>query len=122
MRREVRFVRPALKELELTRLDRQIPTVLSYIDGEEYHGTQAKAQLVRNSANTVAYFRDYLGKQFKDIDPTPCHQSAHPQQSDSTIAFSIRDTASETPQLRHCLRDRYSASAPSEAVRLRLPG
>ena len=43
-------------------LDRQIPTFLSYIDGEEYHGTQAKAQLVRNPNNTVAYFRDYLGK------------------------------------------------------------
>ncbi|KAI9929249.1 hypothetical protein ASPWEDRAFT_36765 [Aspergillus wentii DTO 134E9] len=75
--------------------DRQIPSVLSYMDGEEYHGTQAKAQLVRNSQNTVAYFRDYLGKDFKSIDPTPCHNSAHPQQSDSTVAFSIRDTASE---------------------------
>ncbi|KAJ5095626.1 hypothetical protein NUU61_004982 [Penicillium alfredii] len=77
--------------------DRQIPSVLSYIEGEEYHGTQAKAQLIRNSNNTVAYFRDYLGKNFKSIDPTPCHQSAHPQQSDSTVAFSIRDTTSETP-------------------------
>lgn len=46
------------------RLDRQIPTVLSYIDGEEYHGTQAKSQLVRNPQNTVAYFRDYLGKEY----------------------------------------------------------
>ena len=42
--------------------DRQIPSVLSYIEGEEYHGTQAKSQLVRNSKNTVAYFRDYIGK------------------------------------------------------------
>ena len=44
-------------------LDRQIPSVLSYIDGEEFHGTQAKGQLVRNAQNTVAYFRDYLGKE-----------------------------------------------------------
>lgn len=43
--------------------DRQIPSVLSYIEGEEYHGTQAKTQLVRNSKNTVAYFRDYIGKE-----------------------------------------------------------
>ena len=43
--------------------DRQIPSVLSYIEGEEYHGTQAKAQLVRNSKNTVAYFRDFIGKE-----------------------------------------------------------
>ncbi|KAH1499246.1 hypothetical protein LV164_004019 [Aspergillus fumigatus] len=98
--------------------DRQIPTVLSYIDGEEYHGTQAKAQLVRNPQNTVAYFRDYVGKNFKSIDPTPCHQSAHPQQVDSTVAFTIRDTASETPNTvtvseittRHLRRLKQSAS------------
>ncbi|KAF4211054.1 hypothetical protein CNMCM8980_002775 [Aspergillus fumigatiaffinis] len=98
--------------------DRQIPTVLSYIDGEEYHGTQAKAQLVRNPQNTVAYFRDYVGKNFKSIDPTPCHQSAHPQQVDSTVAFTIRDTASETLNTvtvseittRHLRRLKQSAS------------
>ncbi|KAJ5551118.1 hypothetical protein N7535_000939 [Penicillium sp. DV-2018c] len=98
--------------------DRQIPSILSYIDGEEYHGTQAKAQLVRNSTNTVAYFRDFIGKEFKSIDPTPCHQSAHPQQHDSTIAFTIRDTESETPNTvtvseittRHFKRLRRSAT------------
>ncbi|CAG8887852.1 unnamed protein product [Penicillium egyptiacum] len=98
--------------------DRQIPSILSYIEGEEYHGTQAKAQLVRNSANTVAYFRDFVGKEFKSIDPTPCHQSAHPQQKDSTVAFTIRDTESETPNTvtvseittRHFQRLRRSAS------------
>lgn len=92
--------------------DRQIPSVLSYIEGEEYHGAQAKSQLVRNSKNTVAYFRDYLGKEyghhrplrtklltcapsFDSIDPTPCHASAHPQKHESTIAFSIRDSESD---------------------------
>ncbi|KAJ5693061.1 Ribosome-associated complex subunit SSZ1 [Penicillium macrosclerotiorum] len=98
--------------------DRQIPSILSYIDGEEYHGAQAKAQLIRNSSNTVAYFRDYLGKDFKSIDPTPCHASAHPQQSDSTVAFTIRDTESETRNTvtvseiatRHIRRLKQSAS------------
>lgn len=55
---------------------------------------------------------------FKSIDPTPCHQSAHPQQSDSTVAFSIRDTASENPNTvsvseittRHFRRLKRSAS------------
>ena len=42
--------------------DRQIPTVLSYVGGEEFQGTQAKSQLVRNASNTCAGFRDYLGK------------------------------------------------------------
>ena len=77
--------------------DRQIPSVLSYIDGEEYHGVQAKGQLVRNSANTVAYFRDFLGKDFESIDPSPCHESAHAQKHGETVAFSINDKSSETP-------------------------
>ena len=72
--------------------DRQIPSILSYIEGEEYHGTQAKSQLVRNSKNTVAYFRDYLGKEYKSIDPTPCHGSAHPQEADGKIVFSVQDS------------------------------
>jgi hypothetical protein len=44
--------------------DRQIPTVLSYVEGEEFQGTEAKSQLVRNSKNTVAYFRDFVGKEY----------------------------------------------------------
>ncbi|KAL1959827.1 hypothetical protein VTO42DRAFT_972 [Malbranchea cinnamomea] len=98
--------------------DRHIPSVLSYVDGEEYHGTQAKSQLIRNPQNTVAYFRDILGKDFKSIDPTPCHASAHPQVHDSSIAFSICDSASEEPSTvtiseittRHLRRLRQSAS------------
>ena len=76
--------------------DRQIPSVLSYVNGEEFHGTQAKAQLVRNSQNTVAYFRDFLGTSFESIDPTNSHASAHPKKHDQTVAFAINDTESET--------------------------
>ncbi|KAI5302352.1 hypothetical protein KEM56_000761 [Ascosphaera pollenicola] len=98
--------------------DRHIPSILSYVDGEEYHGTQAKAQLIRNSANTVAYFRDFLGKDFKSIDVTNCHASAHPQAKDATVAFSIRDTAKEQKNVitvseimtRHLRRLKQSAS------------
>ncbi|KKA18192.1 Hsp7-like protein [Rasamsonia emersonii CBS 393.64] len=51
-------------------------------------------------------------------DPTPCHQSAHPQQSDSTVAFSIHDTTDENPSTvtvseittRHLRRLKQSAS------------
>lgn len=42
--------------------DRQIPSTLSYSHGEEYHGSQAKALLIRNPKNTVTSFRDFLGK------------------------------------------------------------
>lgn len=49
--------------------DRLIPSVLSYVDGEEFYGTQAKAQLVRNHKNTVTYFRNLLGKEYGDQSP-----------------------------------------------------
>ncbi|TAQ91373.1 hypothetical protein B7494_g335 [Chlorociboria aeruginascens] len=77
--------------------DRQIPSILSYIDGEEYNGQQAKQSLVRNSKNTVAYFRDFLGQDFNSIDPTHCHASAHPQEHESTIAFTIQDKEGDSP-------------------------
>ncbi|KIH87395.1 hypothetical protein SPBR_04806 [Sporothrix brasiliensis 5110] len=79
--------------------DRQIPTVLSYVDGEEYYGQQAKNFLVRNSKNTVAYFKDLLGKDgrysFASVDPTYCHASAHPQETNGDVTFSIIDKAGE---------------------------
>ncbi|KAI9655846.1 MAG: Hsp70 protein that interacts with Zuo1p [Bathelium mastoideum] len=98
--------------------DRQIPSILSYIEGEEFQGTQAKAQLIRNPKNTVAYFRDFLGKDFKSIDPSACHASAHPIDHDSSIAFSIRDTEAENENIvtisevatRHFRRLKNSAS------------
>ncbi|KAK2608670.1 Hsp70 protein that interacts with Zuo1p [Conoideocrella luteorostrata] len=75
---------------------RQIPTVLSYVDGEEYYGAQAKAFLVRNPSNTVAYFRDFLGKEFKSIDPTHCHAAAHPQDNGGNVFFSVKDKDGES--------------------------
>ncbi|OAR05670.1 hypothetical protein LLEC1_05782 [Akanthomyces lecanii] len=71
--------------------DRQIPTVLSYVDGDEYYGAQAKAFLVRNPSNTIAYFRDYLGKDFKSIDPTHCHAAAHPKDVSGHVSFTVKD-------------------------------
>ena len=55
---------------------------------------------------------------FNSIDPTPCHASAHPLESGSTVAFSVQDTESETPNTipiseittRHLRRLRQSAS------------
>lgn len=45
-------------------VDRQIPSILSYVEGEEFHGGQAKSQLIRNPKNTVTSFRDFLGKEY----------------------------------------------------------
>ncbi|CAJ2503676.1 Uu.00g110700.m01.CDS01 [Anthostomella pinea] len=71
--------------------DRQIPTILSYIDGEEYTGNQAKAMLIRNPSNTVVSFKDFLGQDFKSIDPTHCHAAAHPEDVSGTVSFKIQD-------------------------------
>ncbi|KAJ0321473.1 hypothetical protein COL5a_009235 [Colletotrichum fioriniae] len=71
--------------------DRQIPTILSYVDGDEYYGQQAKAFLIRNPTNTIAYFKDFLGQDFKSIDPTHNHASAHPKDVNGTVSFSVED-------------------------------
>lgn len=55
---------------------------------------------------------------FKSIDPTPCHQSAHPREHEFTVAFSIKDTESEDENIvtvseittRHLRRLKNSAS------------
>ncbi|KAI1427369.1 Hsp70 protein-domain-containing protein [Xylaria sp. FL1777] len=77
--------------------DRQIPTVLSYVDGEEYTGNQAKALLIRNPKNTVVAFKDFLGQDFKSIDPTHCHAASHPEDKNGTISFTIQDKAEGEP-------------------------
>ncbi|KAI0111088.1 Hsp70 protein-domain-containing protein [Nemania sp. FL0031] len=77
--------------------DRQIPTVLSYVDGEEYTGNQAKALLVRNPKNTVVAFKDFLGQEFKSIDPTHCHAASHPEDKNGAISFTIQDKAEGEP-------------------------
>ncbi|GAP91329.1 putative hsp70-like protein [Rosellinia necatrix] len=77
--------------------DRQIPTLLSYVDGEEYTGNQAKALLVRNPKDTVAAFKDFLGQDYKSIDPTHCHAAAHPEDKDGTVSFTIQDKAEGEP-------------------------
>ncbi|KAK1780014.1 HSP70-domain-containing protein [Copromyces sp. CBS 386.78] len=77
--------------------DRQIPTILSYVDGDEYYGQQAKAFLVRNPKNTVAYFKDFLGKDFAAVDPTHNHASAHPEDADGTVAFTVQEKEEGEP-------------------------
>ncbi|KAF2757578.1 heat shock protein-like protein 70 [Pseudovirgaria hyperparasitica] len=80
--------------------DRQIPSMLSYVSGEEFHGQQAKSQLVRNPTNTVAYFRDFIGQDFKSIDPTPCSGSAHPKAGSDGATFNIKDTEEDSENTR----------------------
>ncbi|BFZ56288.1 Hsp70 protein that interacts with Zuo1p [Savitreella phatthalungensis] len=69
--------------------NRSIPSALSYVGGDEYHGDQAYAQLIRNPRHTVTCFRDFLGKKFADIDPSICQHAAHPIEHDGKVAFKV---------------------------------
>lgn len=79
--------------------DRQIPAILSYVEGEEYSGQQAKQQLIRNGSNTVAYFRDFLGQDFESIDRSNGRASAQPLKHEDTIAFKIKDKVGDEESL-----------------------
>ncbi|GAO50289.1 hypothetical protein G7K_4419-t1 [Saitoella complicata NRRL Y-17804] len=93
--------------------DRQIPSILAYSGDDEYHGFQAKAQLVRNRQNTVANFRDFIGKSFADIDPTHSAVSAHPVDTNGTVSYDIPATGKTVSvselATRHLLRLKQSA-------------
>ena len=73
--------------------DRQIPSILSYVAGEEFQGTHAKEQIARNPRNTIAFWRDFLGKGFGDVDPSNCHASAHPVEMDGGqgVGFEVQE-------------------------------
>lgn len=70
--------------------DRAIPSVLSYIGDDEYHGAQARAQLVRNAKNTIINFRDYIGKKYDEVDLSVAAAGAAPvKTADGGIGYNI---------------------------------
>lgn len=70
--------------------DRSIPSALSYIGADEYHGTQAQHQLVRNAKNTIINFRDFIGKNFEDVDATADYQVGAPAINvDGKVGYEI---------------------------------
>lgn len=71
--------------------DRAIPSALLYVGDDEYHGTQAQNQLVRNPQNTVINFRDFIGKTFEECDTSAsCQVGAKPVKGpDGAVAYEI---------------------------------
>ncbi|GMF00516.1 unnamed protein product [Ambrosiozyma monospora] len=69
--------------------DRFIPSALSYVGDDEYHGAQALAQLVRNPKSTVVNFRDFIGLPFSKVDPTYSQHSAHPVDVNGKVGYEI---------------------------------
>ncbi|CAN6595856.1 ribosome-associated complex subunit Ssz1p [Trichomonascus vanleenenianus] len=98
--------------------DRAIPTAISYVGVDEYHGQQAKNQLIRNAKNTVVYFRDFIGASYDNVDPTYNHASAHPVEKDGKAAFKLTKGEEATEEVlsieeiavRHLDRIRESAA------------
>ena len=92
--------------------------MLSWVGSEEYHGAQAKSHLVPNAKNTVAYFGDFLGKMYSEIDPTNSHNYADPMDIDGMPSFHLQQVDDETVSTvsineittRHLIRLRDSAS------------
>ena len=56
--------------------ERAIPSALSYIGEDEYHGGQALQQLIRNPKNTIINFRDFIGLPFDKCDVSKCANGA----------------------------------------------
>ncbi|QLG70461.1 hypothetical protein HG535_0A04010 [Zygotorulaspora mrakii] len=70
--------------------ERSIPSVLSYVGADEYHGGQALQQLVRNSANTIINFRDLIGLPFAQADVSKCAAGAPAIEIDGKVGFAIK--------------------------------
>ncbi|KAG0673900.1 Hsp70 protein that interacts with Zuo1p [Pichia californica] len=69
--------------------ERFISSALSYVDGDEYHGQQALAQLVRNPRSTIVNFRDFIGVPFTDINAENSKYAAHPVELNGKVAYEI---------------------------------
>lgn len=69
--------------------ERFIASCLSYNEGDEYHGQQALAQIVRNPRNTIVNFRDFIGLPFDKIDPTHSQLAAHPIEANGQVGYQI---------------------------------
>lgn len=69
--------------------ERFISSVLSYVDGDEYHGQQALAQVVRNPRSTIVNFRDFIGTAFTDINSDYSKYAANPVEFNGKVGYEI---------------------------------
>ena len=69
--------------------ERSIPSVLSYVGEDEYHGGQALQQLVRNPTNTIINFRDFIGLPFAQCEVSRCEFGAPAVEVDGKVGFVI---------------------------------
>lgn len=70
--------------------ERAIPSVLSYVNEDEYHGGQALQQLVRNPKNTIINFRDFIGLPYSECDVSVCAAGAPVVEIDGKAGFIVK--------------------------------
>ncbi|KAF9201489.1 Hsp70 protein that interacts with Zuo1p [Haplosporangium sp. Z 27] len=94
--------------------ERMIPTVVGFSGDEEFSGTQALHQAVRNPKNTLQGFRKLIGKKFEEIKASS--DATHPDivSKDGIPAYKVTFKEQEhiftipevvTKQLKHILEE-----------------
>ncbi|ODQ80996.1 hypothetical protein BABINDRAFT_170707 [Babjeviella inositovora NRRL Y-12698] len=70
--------------------DRSIPSALSYVGADEYHGQQAVNQLVRNASSTIVNFRDFIGVPFAELPASAFSEiSSKPLNYNGQVGYKI---------------------------------
>ncbi|GMM45209.1 Ssz1 protein [Pichia kluyveri] len=69
--------------------ERFISSTLSYVDGDEYHGQQALAQVIRSPRSTIVNFRDFIGVPFEEINSEYSKYAAHPIELNGKVGYEI---------------------------------
>lgn len=69
--------------------ERSIPSCLSYVGKDEYHGGQALQQLICNPNNTIVNFRDFIGLPYDECDVSRCSIGAPVVEIDGKAGFVI---------------------------------
>ncbi|PLW45782.1 hypothetical protein PCASD_04779 [Puccinia coronata f. sp. avenae] len=78
--------------------ERQIPSVISFSGSETYVGNPARLQLIRNHANTIVGFRDFIGKSYdevKSVCSETLYNSAPIINKDGQPAYLIKPDSGE---------------------------
>ncbi|KAI0465197.1 hypothetical protein LJB42_000421 [Komagataella kurtzmanii] len=76
--------------------ERAIPSALSYVGTDEYHGGQALAQLIRNPQNTIINFRDFAGVSFDKAVLPEIVNSAKAINVDGKVGYEIEEDGKTT--------------------------
>ncbi|KAJ2707055.1 Hsp70 protein that interacts with Zuo1p [Coemansia sp. IMI 203386] len=94
--------------------EHKTPTYVAFSGEEEYHGSQAKHQFVRNAQNTIMGFRDLLGKPYSEEmnQLHPGFAKIEAQDGNPVFVVSTENEEGETSELRlspHQVTVRYLA-------------